>query len=89
VLKHAKRPLSFIENFAAEFVPPREETKKEDMAQGGDVSIHAMDALAEINAQKNPELAREYLFELAGKYDTMRKGYWSFRIEKLGELISL
>jgi hypothetical protein len=89
VLKHAKRPLSSIEDFTAEFVPPRQETKKEDMAQVRDISVHAMDALAEINAQKNPDLAREYLLELAGKYDTMRKGYWSFRIEKLGELISL
>ena len=50
------------------------------------VSIHALDVLAEINAQKNAKLARYFLQELAGKYDTLRKGYWEFRMEKVGEL---
>jgi hypothetical protein len=81
VLKHAKRPLSTIEAFATEFVPPRDPDKTIDAA---DISVHAMDVLAEINTQKNPALAKEYLEELAGKYDTMRKGYWAFRIEQLG-----
>ena len=49
------------------------------------VSIHAMDVLAEINAKRNPKLARWYLHELATRYDTMRKGYWGFRMETLGE----
>jgi protein farnesyltransferase/geranylgeranyltransferase type-1 subunit alpha len=81
VLKHSKRPLSTIEAFATEFVPPRDPGKAIDVA---DISVHAMDVLAEVNAQKNPALAKEYLEELAGKYDTMRKGYWTFRIEQLG-----
>ena len=50
------------------------------------VSIHALDVLAEINAQKNPKLAKQCLEDLAVKYDTMRKGYWEFRMEKLGEI---
>ena len=50
------------------------------------VSIHALDVLAEINAQKNAKLARYYLQELAGKYDTLRKGYWEFRMEKVGQV---
>jgi hypothetical protein len=73
--------LSTIEVFATEFVPPRDPGKTIDAA---DISVHAMDVLADINAQKNPALAKEYLEELAGKYDTMRKGYWAYRIEKLG-----
>jgi hypothetical protein len=51
------------------------------------VSIHAMDVLAEIYADKNPKLARFYLHELAEKYDTMRKGYWNFRMEKVGQVV--
>jgi hypothetical protein len=50
------------------------------------VSIHALDVLAEINAQKNAKLARYFLQELAGKYDTLRKGYWEFRMEKVGQV---
>jgi hypothetical protein len=50
------------------------------------VSVHALDVLAEINAQKNPKVAKRCLEELAIKYDTMRKGYWEFRMEKLGEV---
>jgi protein farnesyltransferase/geranylgeranyltransferase type-1 subunit alpha len=83
VLKYAKRPLSTTEIFATEFVPPRDPDKTIDAA---DISVHALDVLAEINAHKNPALAKEYLEELAGKYDTMRKGYWAFRIEQLGPL---
>jgi hypothetical protein len=50
------------------------------------VSVHALDVLAEINAQKNPKLAKRCLEELAVNYDTMRKGYWEFRMEKLGNI---
>jgi hypothetical protein len=63
-----------------EFVPPRDPAKTIDVAE---ISVHAMDVLAEVNAHKNPALAKEYLEELAGKYDTMRKGYWAFRIGQL------
>lgn len=50
------------------------------------VSIHALDVLAEINAQKNAKLARYFLQALASKYDTLRKGYWEFRMEKVGQV---
>ena len=50
------------------------------------VSVHALDVLAEINAQKNAKLARHFLQELADKYDTLRKGYWEFRMERLGQV---
>ena len=82
MLKHSKRALSTIEAFAKEFVP----RDGGDSVPVSDISVHAMDALAEINAQKNPALAKGYLEELAGKYDTMRKGYWTFRIQQLGPL---
>jgi hypothetical protein len=49
------------------------------------ISVHALDVLAEVYAQKNPRLARFYLKELAEKYDTLRKGYWGFRLERLGK----
>ena len=48
------------------------------------VSVHALDVLAEIYAEKQPALAKWYLLKLADEYDTMRKGYWQFRLEKLG-----
>ena len=48
------------------------------------VSVHALDVLAEIYAETKPALAKSYLIELANKYDTMRKGYWEFRMDKLG-----
>ena len=83
VLKYAKRPLSSIESFASEFVPASQGAT-EERVEGTDTSVHAMDVLAEIHAQTNPQLAKEYLLALAGNYDTMRKGYWAFRIEKLG-----
>lgn len=88
VLKHVKRPISSIESFASEFVPAREGAGEEP-AEGAYTSVHAMDILAEINAQKNPQLAEEYMLALAGKYDTMRKGYWAYRIEKLGQPIAV
>ncbi len=50
------------------------------------VSVHALDVLAEINAQKDAKLARHFLQELAGKYDKLRKGYWEFRMEKMGQV---
>jgi hypothetical protein len=50
------------------------------------VSVHALDVLAEIYAEKDKKLAKLYLEGLADKYDTLRKGYWEFRIEKLGEI---
>jgi len=48
------------------------------------VSVHAMDVLAEINAKKDPKLARHLLQELASKYDPLRKGYWEYRKETVG-----
>jgi len=48
------------------------------------VSVPAMDVIASINEKKNPELARKCLRALADQYDTMRKGYWEFQMEKLG-----
>jgi hypothetical protein len=48
------------------------------------VSVHAMDVLAEINAKKNPKLARYLLQELASEYDPLRKGYWEYRMETVG-----
>lgn len=48
------------------------------------VSVHALDILAEINMKKNPKLEKQFLQELAGKYDTLRKGYWEYRMEKVG-----
>jgi hypothetical protein len=45
-----------------------------------------MDVLAEIYAEKNPKQAKQLLQELAVKYDTLRKGYWQFRMEKLGQV---
>jgi len=57
-----------------------------DPAEVPTVSVHAMDVLAEVYAEKNPKLAKELLKELAVKYDTLRKGYWEFRMEKLGHV---
>jgi protein farnesyltransferase/geranylgeranyltransferase type-1 subunit alpha len=93
VLKKTNRPLSSIESFALEFAPEEEtatKARKEvssdtDASEVSAVSVHAMDVLAEINADKNPKLAKFYLKELAGKYDTMRKNYWEFRVSKLGK----
>ena len=48
------------------------------------ISVHALDVLAEIYAETKPVVAKLYLIELADKYDTMRKGYWQFRMRKLG-----
>ena len=48
------------------------------------ISVHALDVLAEIYAETKPAVAKSYLIELADRYDTMRKGYWQFRIRKLG-----
>jgi hypothetical protein len=101
VLKRAGRPLSSIETFAQEFVPTQHDlTKSTDNLTLNNhpsattappdevpiVSIHALDVLAEINAQKNPQLAKQCLMELAEKYDTIRKGYWEFRMEKVGQV---
>jgi hypothetical protein len=103
VLKRAGRPLSSIESFAKEFVPtahdltkstdnltlhtPSKNNTTESPDEVPTVSIHALDVLAEINAQKNPELAKQCLRQLAEKYDTMRKGYWEFRIERMGQQV--
>jgi hypothetical protein len=57
-----------------------------DAAEVPTVSVHAMDVLAEIYAEKNPKQAKQLLQELAVKYDTLRKGYWQFRMEKLGQV---
>ena len=48
------------------------------------VSVHALDVIADINVEKNPDIAKKCLRALADTYDTMRKGYWEFRLEKLG-----
>jgi len=63
--------------------PPEAEL---DPAEVPSVSVHAMDVLAEIYAEKNPKKAKQLLQELATKYDTLRKGYWEFRMEKLGHV---
>jgi hypothetical protein len=47
------------------------------------VSTHALDVVAEINAKGNPVLARRCLGLLAEKYDTLRRGYWEFRMGRL------
>ena len=102
VLKKAKRPLSTIESFALEFAPGNPEDRlvqatedihiddpleaELDAAEVPTVSVHAMDVLAEIYAEKNPKQAKQLLQELAVKYDTLRKGYWQFRMEKLGQV---
>ena len=57
-----------------------------DPAEVPAVSIHALDVLAEIYAEKNPKLANQFLQELAVKYDALRKGYWEFRMERLGQV---
>lgn len=62
------------------------ELTEADPAEVPTVSIHALDVLAEIYAEKNPKLANELLQELAVKYDTLRKGYWEFRMERLGQV---
>lgn len=62
------------------------ELSEADPAEVPTVSIHALDVLAEIYAEKNPKLANELLQELAVKYDTLRKGYWEFRMERLGQV---
>src|SRR2546423_152760 len=104
MLKKAGRPLSSLESFAKEFVPSEHDLAKstENLAinhptttttaspdEVPTVSIHALDVLAEINAQKNPQLARQCLKELAEKYDTMRRGYWEFRMEKVGREVGV
>src|SRR5579859_7721010 len=101
VLKRAGRPLATIETFAQEFAPLHNDlttltdnftlitpsiTSPDEVPI---VSIHALDVLAEINAQKNPQLAKLCLRELAEKYDTMRKGYWEFRMEKVGREVAV
>jgi hypothetical protein len=95
ILKYANRPLSTIETFSQKFVPSIDEqsndTKsveleiedsKPSVSEVARYSVYAMDVLAEIYVEKKPKLAKVYL-ELAGKYDPMRKAYWSFRLEKL------
>lgn len=62
-----------------------EELREAAASEVPSISVHALDVLAEIYAEKNPKLAREYLQDLAGKYDTLRKGYWEFRMQKLGD----
>src|SRR5277367_2797435 len=57
------------------------EVTEVDPAEVPTVSVHALDVLAEIYAAKNPKLAKQLLQELAVKYDTLRKGYWEFRVE--------
>jgi len=104
VLKKAGRPLSSIESFVKEFVPSEHDLAKSTENLSIDptatattgspdevptVSIHALDVLAEINAQKNPQLAKQCLKELAEKYDTMRRGYWEFRMEKVGREVNV
>jgi hypothetical protein len=100
VLKASGRPLSTVETFAKEFIPTFDEgvssnddgkvtVEKADSIDAmpseiSSVSVHALDIVAEINAKENPELAKKCLRVLADQYDTMRKGYWEFRIERLG-----
>ena len=62
------------------------ELTEADPAEVPTVSVHALDVLAEIYADKNPKLAKQALQELAVNYDTLRKGYWEFRMEKLGHV---
>jgi hypothetical protein len=64
------------------------ELKEAAASEVPSVSVHALDVLAEIYAQKNPKSARQYLQELADKYDTLRKGYWEFRMQNLGDAAS-
>ena len=63
--------------------PPQSDVSVSAASEVSMVSVHAMDVLAEIYAEKEPNLAKLYLQHLAEKYDTMRKGYWNFLIEKL------
>lgn len=102
VLKKTRRPFSSIESFAREFAPldntdfltqslknstlDPASTTETSASEVPTVSVHALDILADIYAEKNPVLAKRCLEGLAGKYDTMRKGYWQFRMEKLGEV---
>jgi protein farnesyltransferase/geranylgeranyltransferase type-1 subunit alpha len=91
--------LSSIETFALEFAPATNDDELAGQVKGlqvddtptettasevPTVSVHALDTLAEINAKKNPKLAKYYLQDLATKYDTLRKGYWQYRMETLG-----
>ena len=100
VLKFNNRPLSTITTFAQEFAPLTDsilvESTKDLQISASDnisssasevstVSVHALDVLAQIYAEKDKKLAKLYLGGLA-KSDTMRKGYWEFRVEKLGEV---
>jgi protein farnesyltransferase/geranylgeranyltransferase type-1 subunit alpha len=102
VLKFNNRPLSTITTFAQEFAPVNNDSllvqSTKDLrispsdnigssaSEVSTISVHALDVLAEIYAEKDKKLAKRYLGGLANKFDTMRKGYWEFRIEKLGDI---
>lgn len=101
MLKVNNRPLSTIETFARQFAsidegslvqldlkedPTPTEISDSTAAEVQTVSVHALDVLAEIYAENDKKQAKLYLEKLADKYDTLRKGYWEFRIEKLQEV---
>lgn len=79
ILRHKQKPLDTLEAFASEFATVEHpETVR---------SSHALDFLADVNAQKFNGSGKDNAFKawdmLATRFDPIRRNYWNYRKEQL------
>ena len=83
ILRHRQMSLDTLESFASEFAPIED---PEDIR-----SSHALDLLADINADKSNGSGKDRAFKawdmLATKFDPIRRNYWNYRKEQLQQAL--